>query len=224
MPTIFTRIIDGELPGRFVGATTTAWRSCRSPDPARPHPRGAHRRGRPLDRPEPAAGRPPHGRGAADRRAQQPASRPPESPDHRRPRGSARSIYMWSRSIEMPTFTSTNAVQNRSTRGSRRRRHVAPGSARLPPPGLDGSRRAWSRQAVGEAPRSAVPSPSTEAPRPRTTAFDRRLAGRRVTSRQSCERRAHGVDAVSGRLAVSGLDVSSTYRRSRSGEERHPGR
>ena len=30
MATIFTRIIDGEIPGTFVCATTNAWRSCRS--------------------------------------------------------------------------------------------------------------------------------------------------------------------------------------------------
>ena len=52
MPSIFSRIIAGELPGRFV------WRDERvgrvpvdRADAARPHARRAARRGRPLDRP-----------------------------------------------------------------------------------------------------------------------------------------------------------------------------
>ena len=51
MPTLFTRIIEGELPGRFVwrDSDVAAFLDDRA-DGARPHARGAARRDRPLDR------------------------------------------------------------------------------------------------------------------------------------------------------------------------------
>ena len=86
MPSIFTRIIDGELPGRvWRDDRCVAFLSIARSD--RPHARGADRRGRPLARPRARPGR--HLMVVAQRSASQMAAFSPRriGHDHRRARG-----------------------------------------------------------------------------------------------------------------------------------------